>query len=73
MIKQFADGTVELRMSGASCPPDFHGQAGSRSSCWFRVDNGQWEQASYRSMHRNAEALECAGSVSEFRQLLEIL
>ncbi len=71
MIKEFADGKIELVMSGKSCPPDFRGQAGNVSSVWFRVNGGSWERGGLRSMHRNAEALECADSVAEFRQYLE--
>lgn len=73
MTKSFRDGLVELVMSGKSCPPDYHGQAGNVSSVWFRVNGGEWEPGSRRSMHRNVEALECAESVAEFRQYLEIL
>ncbi len=70
--KSFRDGLVELSMSGKSCPPGYKGQAGNVSSVWFRVNGGEWEHA-HRSMHKNAEALECADSVAEFRQYLEIL
>ncbi len=73
MKKTFADGdAIELRGSGCTGPPGWKGQAGSRSSCWFRVNNGEWEIGSARSMHANMAALECAESVSEFRKLLEI-
>lgn len=36
-------------------------------------DGGEWERASGRAMHNNMQALECADSVAEFRQYLEIL
>lgn len=71
--KVFPDGTVELVMSGKACPPGFTGQAGNVSTCWFRVNGGEWERASHRSMHRNIQCLECADTVSEFRQYLEII
>lgn len=73
MTKTFPDGVVEMVMSGKSCPPDHTGQAGNVSTTWFRVDGGRWESASGRSFHKNWQALECADSVAEFRQLLEIL
>ena len=62
---------VELRMSGKSCPPDFVGQAGNMSTCWFRVNGGEWEPALHRSMHKNMEWLEQATSVQEYRKSLE--
>lgn len=73
MTKTFPDGTVELVMSGKSCPPGFTGQAGNMSSVWFRVDGGEWEQGSCRSMHKQVECLEMAQFVTEFRQYLEIV
>lgn len=73
MTKEFPDGTVELRMSGKNCPPGYKGQAGNVSSSWFRVNGGEWEPASHRSMHKNAEVLEMARSVEEFRSLLTLL
>lgn len=65
--KTFPDGTIELVMSGKSCPPGFTGQAGNMSTCWYRVDGGEWQYAA-GSMHRNVSRLEAAASVSEFNQ-----
>ena len=61
---------VELRMSGKSCPPGFTGQAGNVSTCWFRVNGGEWEPL-YRSLHQNMLMLEKANSIQEYRKLLE--
>ena len=71
--KTFPDGTIELVMSGKACPPDFTGQAGNRSSVWFRVNGGEWESAGGRCLHNYAQCLECADSVDEFRKYLEIV
>lgn len=73
MTKTFPDGTVELLGSGHGSPPGSTGQHTTSSSVWFRVDGGEWERASGRAMHNNMQALECADSVAEFRQYLEII
>lgn len=73
MTKTFPDGTVELSWSGNGSHPGATGQHTNVSSIWFRVDGGEWERGSCRTMHKNMQALECADSVAEFRQYLEIL
>jgi hypothetical protein len=73
MTKVFPDGTVELVMSGNGSPPGATGQHTNKSSIWFRVNGGEWELASPRSMHQNLEALEWSDSVVEFREYLEIV
>lgn len=70
ITKRLLDGLVEVQMSGKSCPPGYVGQAGNMSTVWFRVDGGEWELSPGRSMHRTVEALECAGTVAEFRELI---
>lgn len=71
MTKTFPDGTVELAY-GSNLPPGASGQHAG-IGVWFRIDGGEWERASGRAMHNNMQALECADSVAEFRQYLEIL
>lgn len=72
MTKTFPDGsTVELG-TGSNHPPGCTGQHAGNYT-WFRVDGGQWEIGIGRSMHAHWQALECADSVAEFRQYLEIL
>ncbi len=73
MTKNFPDGTVELTASKSTLPPGETGQGGTTSTCWFRINGGEWERASSRAQHKNMQALECADSVAEFRKYLEII
>jgi hypothetical protein len=72
MTKTFPDGTVELG-SGDNLPPGAKGQHVARSYIWFRVNGGEWEKGVSRSGHVHMQCLECADSVAEFRQYLEIV
>ncbi len=72
MTKTFPDGVVELG-TGSDQPPGWTGQQVATNYTWFRVNGGEWERSSGRSMHRNVQALEWADSVDEFRQYLEII
>ncbi len=69
--KAFEDGFVEIAY-GSNLPPGASGQHAG-IGVWFRVNGGEWEMASSRTMHKNVQALECADSVDEFRQYLEII
>lgn len=53
MTKTFPDGTIELAWSGNGSPPGATGQHTNVSTIWFRVDEGTWERASCRTMHKN--------------------
>lgn len=66
-IKQFPDGKIELGWSGNNREPGYVGQACSKSSVWYRIDDSEW-QPYLRSMYRLMDILECSDSVVEFKE-----
>lgn len=67
--KQFPDGKIELGWSGNNREPGYVGQAGAKSSVWYRINDSEW-QPYLRSMHRLIDILECSDTVEEFIQFV---